>query len=533
MVWKPEHHNCIESQKIKWEIVPYTRGSVLDIGVGPVKPFSHFTGVDSNVDARLFGRPCKPDILVETAERLPLFATQSWDCVFSSHLLEHIAQWQDALREWWRVVKVGGYLVLYLPHKEYYPNIGKPGSNPDHKHDFVPDDIINEMRGLSNWDLVECQERNQDEEYSFLLVFKKLGHKVTQYSCKMPRPAKTAAVTRYGAFGDLLQASSVIKGLKDQGYHVTLYTSLPGSDVIMHDPNIDRIILQDKDQVPNTDLGAFWGYTAKKYDRWVNLSESVEGTLLALPGRSLHGFSPLVRHKLMNGNYLELQHDMAKVDHKPQVCFYPTKDEKEQAEKFRSKINGPVILWALAGSGVHKTWPYVDSVIASMLLKYPKINFVLTGDAFCKFLEAGWEKEPRVHCTSGEWTIRQTLAFAKSADCVIGPETGVMNSVSCEPMPKIVFLSHSTHENLTRDWMNVYPMWAAQVSCKGRGDNEAPACHQLHYGWDHCTKDHDPECERCKDQTCTEHTATAVCQKMISPQQVIDAMIEIVNRGEW
>ena len=532
MVWKPEHFNCIESQKIRWEIVPYTRGAVLDIGVGPVKPFSHFTGIDNNVDARLFGRPCKPDVLVEDATKLSLFASQSWDSVFSSHLLEHVVDWQGAIREWWRVVKVGGYMVLYLPHKDFYPNIGEQGSNPDHKHDFLPSDIICEMEKVSGWNLLECQERNQDDEYSFLLVFQKLGHKVTRYGYQDQIFQKKAAVTRYGAFGDLLQASSVIKGLKDQGFHVTLYTSPPGSDVITHDPNIDRIILQDKDQVPNAELGSFWAYTQKKYDRWVNLSESVEGTLLALPGRSYHGFSPAVRHKLMNLNYLELQHDMAAVPHKPQVRFYPTKDEASDAERFRGKIRGPVVMWALAGSGVHKTWPYVDNVIASMLLKYPRLNFVLVGDAFCKMLESGWENESRVYRTSGDWSIRKTLAFARLADCVVGPETGVMNAVSCENVPKVVFLSHSTHFNLTRDWINAYPMWAENVNCKGRGNNEAPACHQLHYGWDHCTKDSDPDCERCKDQTCTEHTATAVCQKMISPEKVIDALVSIINRME-
>ena len=24
--------------------------------------------------------------------------------------------------------------------------------------------------------------------------------------------------------------------------------------------------------------------------------------------------------------------------------------------------------------------------------------------------------------------------------------------------------------------------------CKGRGNDEAPACHQMHYGWDRCTE---------------------------------------------
>lgn len=40
----------------------------------------------------------------------------SLDFVFSSHLLEHLDNWQDALREWYRVLKREGVIFLYLPH---------------------------------------------------------------------------------------------------------------------------------------------------------------------------------------------------------------------------------------------------------------------------------------------------------------------------------------------------------------------------------------------------------------------------------
>jgi predicted SAM-dependent methyltransferase len=37
--------------------------------------------------------------------------------VFSSHCLEHLSRWQDALRLWVRKLKPGGILFLYLPHE--------------------------------------------------------------------------------------------------------------------------------------------------------------------------------------------------------------------------------------------------------------------------------------------------------------------------------------------------------------------------------------------------------------------------------
>lgn len=40
----------------------------------------------------------------------------SQDYVFSSHCLEHITAWEDALRAWIGKLKGGGRLFLYLPH---------------------------------------------------------------------------------------------------------------------------------------------------------------------------------------------------------------------------------------------------------------------------------------------------------------------------------------------------------------------------------------------------------------------------------
>ena len=88
-------------------------------------------------------------------------------------------------------------------------------------------------------------------------------------------------------------------------------------------------------------------------------------------------------------------------------------------------------------------------------------------------------------------------------DMIMGPETGVINAAGGEIMPKVVFLSHSTHENLTRDWVNVRAITSAKTSCPGRGENEAPACHQMHYSWEFC--------KQVTDET-SPHAGTAQCQ---------------------
>lgn len=515
MIWRVDDPQGEESKKIVWEVAPYLRGRGLDLGAGIFKVLPHVISVD-NGDHAVFGHNIRPDVMVQTAEKLDVFASQSMDFVFSSHLLEHIQDYKSALKEWWRVVKQDGYLVLYLPHKELYPNVGQPGANPTHVHDFMPEDIISVMESFGGWDLIDNQKRDQDMEYSMLLVFKKTHGKATKRSCDDPKPEKTALVCRFGAYGDLLQASSVFAGLKQQGYNVTLMASYPGLDVVDNDPNVDKFMILDKDQVPNADLGNFWKWQAKKYDKFVNLSESVEGTWLALPGRVQHGWSPLVRHKNMNRNYLEHQHELAEIPHVPQVRFFPTVDERLWAQRKRKELGKRVVLWSLAGSSVHKTWAGLDNIIAAIMLTYTDVDVVLCGGPDCQILESGWESEKRVVATSGKWTMRQTMAFLEQVDLVIGPETGVLNAACCMDVPKVVFLSHSSHENLTRDWVNTTALQSVGTRCAGRDRDAVSACHQMHYGWADCTQDAE--------------TGTAQCQKDITVEQAWDAIAGYLDK---
>jgi len=482
-VFKPQN---VEALKVKYEIVPYTKGLVLDLGCGPWKTYPHFIGVDLR-EGWPEHIPWRPDIVLD-ARNLSVFQSRSMDAAFSSYLLQCFEEPLPVLREWWRVIKFGGHLILYLPLPDH--------ENYDSK--LTPAQVTEWMQRVGSWDLLV----NENREQSFFQVYKKTHGKKHQFSCLKPKPEKTCAVIRYGGFGDMIQTSSVLPELKKQGYHVTLYTSEAGYQAIKADPNVDEFIVQQTDQVPNSELGEYWAVLKTKYDKFINLSESVEGTLLALPGRTVFNWPKQAKHKVTNINYLELMHDIAEVPFNIHTRFYPLPDEVRWAKKKRKKFSGKVVLWTLSGSSVHKCWPYMDQIIARLLIEYRDITVILVGDELSQILESGWEKEPRVVCASGRWSIRQTLTFAEYADVVIGPETGVMNAVSMLNMPKIIFLSHSSIENLTRDWVNTTSLTPDNCPCY--------PCHMMHYGFKNCSRD--PE------------TGVAECQAKISPEKVWEAL---------
>jgi ADP-heptose:LPS heptosyltransferase/predicted SAM-dependent methyltransferase len=504
MTWTKDTPQGTESAKCRFDIVPYTRGTGLDVGCGAQKAFPHFIGVDSGKDALMFGNPVCADIKCD-ALSMPIFADGSMDFVFSSHLLEHIKDHEKALAEWFRIVKPGGYLVLYLPHADFYPNMAEFGANKDHVHDFLPQDIIDAMRKIGSWELIENEERNEEDEYSMLLVFQKRDDGV-QIAEIGQKPSKTCAILRFGAWGDLIQVSSILPGLKEAGYHVTLFTSDRGYEVIEHDPHIDRIVLQDTNQVPNEWLGAYAAHLRKRYSKVIDLSESVEGQFLAMPNRINYHWPKEARHAVMNRNYTEILHSIAGVDYEgaPQMRFFATEREskwtRSQVKEFDAE---PLIMLVLAGSAIHKVYPHLDSVVDAVLGSYANAKIVTVGNDKCRdILEEPWRKHPRMVLRSGVWSIRETIVMAQHCNLVIGPETGVMSAVAMESMPKVVMLSHSSVENLTRDWVNTITLSSRRTPCH--------PCHKMIYDdWKQCFRD---------------KSGTAKCMADIPPETVIAAV---------
>lgn len=306
-------------------------------------------------------------------------------------------------------------------------------------------------------------------------------------------------MTRFGGFGDSIQSSGILPALKREGYHITFQTTPSGQNILRHDPHIDAWFIQDTDQVPNGWLGAHWEANARRYDKFVNLSESVEVGMLFQPGTTRHKWPQPVRHMVANFNYGELSAAIAEVPYENKAKFYPTAKEAADA----AKLVGPhfTAMWVLAGSSVHKFYPWMDYVVRKVLDELPGSRLIFVGSEDCKILEQGWNDEPRIVCASGEIGIRDTLALSQKCSVVVGPETGVLNCVAFEPNAKVVFLSHSSHENLTKHWLNTTVLTGI-ASCY--------PCHQLHYG----------------NQFCPTHeeTGAAMCQVTIDPDTVFDAI---------
>lgn len=337
-----------------------------------------------------------------------------------------------------------------------------------------------------------------------------------------PNGQKRALVIRMGAIGDAIVTAAIFPGLKAQGFHLTVNCKPSTYEVLKHDPHIDEWLIQENDFVPNEMLGPYWAALGERFDRVVNLSESVEGLLLTLPGRLNHAYSDEARRAIYGKiNYLEHTANIAAVPHEfSNARFHATDDEMRWAHAIRKRMNGPVLVWCINGSSMHKVYPWVQ-VVSKWLLDRTPAHIVLYGDpGVGKALQDGIIDclardgcdMSRVLGVADKWKIRQSLAFAKVVDCVVGPETGPMNAVGVEEVPKVIYLSHSSQDNLTKHWKNTTVLEASrdEVPC-------AQACHRLHFDWTYCSKN--------------EATGAAACASAISPDRMFKAITEILIRS--
>ncbi|WIM05075.1 MAG: class I SAM-dependent methyltransferase [Candidatus Nitricoxidivorans perseverans] len=173
----------------------YLSGSVLDIGCGddPVVPHARPFDVEHG-DANSI---------------LEFLSPESFDTVNSSHCLEHMRDVPRALREWWRLVRPGGFMILVVPHEDLYEQGFWPSlHNRDHKATFriggdsswspVSRDLAGLVKGLDDAEIIEIgvQDNGYRREWRV-----RLGERV------LPRPSP------FGRFLDRMR-HSMLKRLR-------------------------------------------------------------------------------------------------------------------------------------------------------------------------------------------------------------------------------------------------------------------------------------------------------------------------------
>jgi len=133
----------VESKKLivcKPEILNYLVGNGVDLGAGHIKVRPEALGIDFGSNGHSW---------VGDVTQLFWFKDSVLDYVFSSHCLEHVIDDVATLREWTRVLKANGYLVLYVPDDNQFDNT-EMLANGEHKYVYTVDSLTQTLQKIDN-----------------------------------------------------------------------------------------------------------------------------------------------------------------------------------------------------------------------------------------------------------------------------------------------------------------------------------------------------------------------------------------------
>lgn len=113
------------------------------------------------------------------ANKITEYINEEYDYVFSSHCLEHMHDPQQAIFEWWKLVKTNGHLIFTVPDEDLYEQGYFPSLfNDDHKSTFTISkkvswsprsyNVLELINSLPNSQLIKIELQDNDYKRNHL-----------------------------------------------------------------------------------------------------------------------------------------------------------------------------------------------------------------------------------------------------------------------------------------------------------------------------------------------------------------------------
>jgi predicted SAM-dependent methyltransferase len=146
--------------------------NIVELGCGPMKTIPKSIGIDrvprGTVIPHLRSQLSVADIVADVGEPLPL-EDESQDVVVARHILEHLPGTIQAIRNWKKVLKIGGKLIVAVPDEKVTHSIPL---NPEHCHVFTRESLRDLMEVCG---LVEVKSESANNGVSFVGCYERLN----------------------------------------------------------------------------------------------------------------------------------------------------------------------------------------------------------------------------------------------------------------------------------------------------------------------------------------------------------------------
>ncbi|MDR3696317.1 methyltransferase domain-containing protein [Mucilaginibacter sp.] len=170
-----KHYYASETSKVRHLVIKYCIGAGCDIGFGGDKIVKeNCLGIDYATPYASTGKD-KVDIPCDLMnEKIPV-GDNTFDYVYTSHLIEDFVDTKEVLLEFIRILKSGGNLILVFPDQKIYEQIcSKKGlsTNIHHIHkEMGMNFMIEKLNEIKDIQYKILFSSNCDIDYNVVLVF--------------------------------------------------------------------------------------------------------------------------------------------------------------------------------------------------------------------------------------------------------------------------------------------------------------------------------------------------------------------------
>ena len=280
---------------------------------------------------------------------------------------------------------------------------------------------------------------------------------------------KSVYIIRWGAFGDHIHMSHVLRIFNQEGWNVSFEYNLKGAQLhycnpwihhhVMYEPPIDEaaMIREGTDRV---NLFLRVKQLREQYDRVINLGGSLEDAMIAPERNSNYFMFKKWRNKRWSDKcYYDQSVDKCGLDKKYHgltgELYYKKYEHDRVIDYFNDNYKGKfVFIWCLTGSMMQKQiWGWSKDVIDIFHKRHPETVFLLSTAP--DLAEKSWENE---YTKPLKMPFRQVALMTRYANAVVTPETGLGIIAGAYGTPKMMLLTAASLKNIVGNDKNDFSL---------------------------------------------------------------------------
>jgi ADP-heptose:LPS heptosyltransferase len=149
--------------------------------------------------------------------------------------------------------------------------------------------------------------------------------------------------------------------------------------------------------------------------------------------------------------------------------FRLSRQEKRRVKNWKKrrgiKPNDILLMWQLCGSGPNKIYPHFGRVVVELMLRYPMLKVVISGDEksavtaekiFKTWPQLKVESQlvHRLFSNCGKYDLRTSATLVDACDIFIGPDTGFFHIAQALEKYQVLIIAHTEPHVVTKYYRN-------------------------------------------------------------------------------